>query len=38
MPGVIKFLSAADIPGTNAYVKPPLVRIEAEPVSIKYCL
>ena len=33
MPGVVKFLSAADIPGTNASLQPPLVPFEAEPVS-----
>ena len=33
MPGVIKFLSATDIPGTNAYIQPPLALFEAQPVS-----
>ena len=33
MPGVIKFLAAADIPGTNAFVQPPLALFEAQPVS-----
>ena len=36
MPGVISFLSAADIPGTNAYVQPPLALFEAQPVSFMY--
>ena len=33
MPGVIKFLSAADIPGTNAYIQPPLALFEPQPVT-----
>ena len=33
MPGVIKFLSATDIPGTNTFLQPPLVPFEPEPVS-----
>jgi len=32
MPGVIQFLSAADIPGTNAFIEPPLALFEAQPV------
>jgi len=33
MPGAIKFLSAADIPGTNAFLQPPLALFEPQPVS-----
>ena len=33
MPGVVKFLSATDIPGTNGFLEPPLVRFEPNPVN-----
>ena len=36
MQGVVKFLSARDIPGSNSFYGPPLATFEAELVRILY--